>query len=133
MTYEEIFDNYKNIAVYGMSIHPEKAAHSVPVFLLNQGYNVIPVNPKYDTISKQKSYSNLLDIPDTIDILNVFRPSEEALDIVNQAIERKEKKGDIKLIWLQLGIANEEAREKALEHGFQFIQNKCIYVEYINK
>lgn len=133
MNISEAFDKYKNIAVYGMSINPEKAAHTVPVFLLKQGYNIIPVNPKYDIIAKQKAYSNLLDIPDEIEILNVFRPSEEAVEIVKQATERKKQRGDIKLIWLQLGISNEEAKQLARENGFEFIQNKCMYVEYMNK
>jgi predicted CoA-binding protein len=133
MNISEIFDNYKNIAVYGMSVNPEKAAHTVPLFLLKQGYNIIPVNPKYDSISGQKAYKNLLEIPDKIDILNVFRPADEALDIVEQAIERRKRKGDINLIWLQLGIANDEAQEIAIKNGFEFIQDKCIYVEYMNK
>lgn len=127
-----IFEEYKNIAVYGMSIKPEKAAHNVPAFFLKQGYNIFPINPKYDKIAKQKSYSSLMEVEGNIDILNVFRPSEEAVSIVEEAIERNKSKGDIKLIWFQLGIFNDEAKELAENHGFQFIQDKCIFVEYNN-
>lgn len=132
MDMQKIFEEYNTIAVIGMSINPEKAAHSVPAYMLKQGYNVVPINPKYETIAKQKSYSSLMDVPDKIDILNVFRPSNEAVDIVKQAIERNKVRGDIKLIWFQLGIYNEEAKELALENGFEYIEDRCIYVEYNN-
>ncbi len=116
-----------------MSNNNEKPAYKVPVFMNKNGYKIIPVNPKYDEIAGHKAYSDLLDIPEEIEILNVFRPSEEAVDVVKQAIERKKKRGDIKLIWLQLGIANEEAKELALQNGFEFIQDKCMHIEYMNK
>ncbi len=73
-----------------------------------------------------------MDIPDKIEILNVFRPSEEALQVVQEAVERKKAKGDIRLIWLQLGIENEAAKKLALENDIAFIQNRCMYVEYLN-
>lgn len=130
MDFEKIFDEYKNIAVYGMSSNSSKAAHTVPLYIKKQGYNVIPVNPKYDEIAGIKAYSELSGIPERIDVLNVFRPSEEAVEIVEQAIKRNKEKGDIKLIWFQLGIANEEAKNLAEEHGFEYIEDRCIYVEH---
>lgn len=130
MEMKEIFSNYKNIAVYGMSTNLEKAAHGVPGYMLKQGYNVIPINPTAETIMKQKVYKNIMDIPDSIDILNIFRPQEEAFEIVKEAVERKNAKGDIKLIWLQLGLQNAEAKKLAEENGIEYIENKCIYVEH---
>lgn len=130
MEMKEIFSNYKNIAVYGMSTNLEKAAHGVPGYMLKKGYNVIPINPTAETIMKQKVYKNIMDIPDNIDILNIFRPQEEALEIVKEAVERKNAKGDIKLIWLQLGLQNAEAKKLAEENGIEYIENKCIYVEH---
>ena len=130
MNLKEIFESYKNIAVYGMSKNPGKAAYSVPKFFINEGFNVIPINPSTDEIEGKKSYSNINDIPDEIDILNVFRPSEQALEVVKEAIERKKSKGDIKLIWLQEGIYSVEAKVLAESNGIQFIQDKCMYKEY---
>lgn len=132
MTIKEIFDTYKTIAVYGMSTNPSKPSHTVPAYLFNQGYNIIPVNPVAEEIIGKKVYKKLVDIPEPIDILNVFRPSEQALGVVEEAIERKNAKGDIKLIWLQEGIINEEAEKLAEENGIEFIQDKCMYKEYIN-
>lgn len=130
MTMKEIFEKYETIAVYGMSTNLAKAAHSVPGYMLKQGYKVIPINPTADKILKQKSYQKLSDIPDKIDILNIFRPAEEAEAIVKEAIERRKEKGDIKLIWLQLGLSNEKAKQLAEENGIEYIEDKCIYVEH---
>lgn len=132
MTIKEIFDTYQAIAVYGMSTNPSKAAHTVPEYLHKQGYNVIPINPGADKILGLKAYKKLEDVPEPIDILNVFRPSEQALGVVQEAVERKKAKGDIYLIWLQEGIINEKAKELAEENGIAFIQDKCMYKEYMN-
>lgn len=132
MTTKEALQNFKNIAVYGMSKNQNKAAHTVPVFISKQGYNVIPVNPTVDEIANLKAYHKLIDVPENIEILNVFRPSEDALNVVEEAIERKKIKGDIHLIWLQEGIYNDEAKDLAEKNGIVFIQDKCIYKEYIN-
>ena len=132
MEMNEIFSDYQNIAVYGMSTNISKPSHTVPGYMIKQGYNVFPIHPAADRIAKQKAYKSLMEIPEEINILNVFRPSEECLDVVKEAIERKKLKGDIKLIWLQLGIVNNEAKELAEENGIKFIQDKCMYVEHKN-
>lgn len=130
MNIQEIFDTYKTIAVVGMSTNPSKPAHSVPAYLHGQGYNIIPVNPMAEEIIGLKVYKELMDIPESIDIVNVFRPSKDALDVVEKAVERKRSKGDVKLIWLQEGIINDEAKTLADENGIEFIQDKCMYKEY---
>ncbi|MFY8160454.1 MAG: CoA-binding protein [Candidatus Kapaibacteriota bacterium] len=130
MNMKEIFDNYKNITVVGMSRHLDKAAFTVPGYMKKQGYNIIPVNPNAETIMKLKVYPNLMDIEETIDMVNVFRPGYECLEVVEEAIARHRQKGDVKLIWLQLGIINNDAQMLAEENGIQFIQDKCIYVEH---
>lgn len=132
MEMNEIFEKYKNIAVYGMSTNISKPAHTVPGYMIKQGYNVFPIHPAAERIAKQKAYKSIMDIPEKIDILNVFRPSEECLDVVKEAVERKKINGDIKLIWLQLGIINDEAKQLAEDNGIDFIQDKCIYVEHKN-
>jgi uncharacterized protein len=128
---EDIFSKYRTIAVYGMSKHPWKAAHSVPAFMMRQGYDIKPINPTIDDILSLKCYSNLADVPDTIDILNVFRPSEVALDIIKEAVERKKSKGDVKLIWLQEGIFSPEGKKIAHENNIEYIENSCMYKEFV--
>ena len=126
----EVFENHQTIAVYGMSKNPEKAAQRVPAFLFSKGYTIIPVNPSADMILNQRSYSNLKKVEEHIDIIEVFRPSEEALSIVQEAIERKKEKGDVAVIWLQEGIQNEEAKMLAEKNGIIFIQDRCMLKEY---
>ncbi|WAC07556.1 MAG: CoA-binding protein [Thermodesulfobacteriota bacterium] len=126
----EIFENCHTIAVYGMSKNPKKAAHRVPAFLLAKGYAIIPVNPSADMILNRRCYHNLKEVEERIDIIEVFRPSEEALSIVQEAIQRKKEKGDIGVIWLQEGIQNEEAKMLAEKNGIIFIQDHCMFKEY---
>jgi predicted CoA-binding protein len=130
MEMSEIFEKYKTIAVYGMSTDLTKAAHTVPGYMIKKGYTVVPIHPKAETILKQKAYPSLMEVPDEIDILNIFRPAEEALGIVQQAVERRKAKGDIKLIWLQLGLRNEEAKKLAEANDIDYIEDKCIYQEH---
>ncbi|PKL84954.1 MAG: CoA-binding protein [Ignavibacteriae bacterium HGW-Ignavibacteriae-1] len=132
MTFREIFESYETIAVYGMSKNEDKAAHTVPIFMHEQGYNVIPINPSVDSILNLKAYPSLDEVPDEIEILNVFRPSEQAFDVVKEAVKRHKEKGDIKLIWLQQGIVSEEGKKLALDNGIEFVQNRCMYVEFLN-
>ena len=125
-----ILENSTTIAVYGMSRDAWKPAHTVPGYMLNQGYIVIPVNPYADRIFGRKSYPDLKSVPDHIDLLNVFRPSGKVLPVVEEAVERRRERGDIHAIWLQLGIVNEEARALAQDAGILFVQNRCIYVDH---
>ena len=130
MTTTEILKQFKTIAVYGMSKNKLKPACYVPLFMEQFGYKIIPINPSTDEIEGKICYRQLIDVPEEIDILNVFRPASDAVEIVKQAIERKKVKGDIKVIWLQLDIENDEAKELAESNGFIFIQNKCIKIEF---
>lgn len=129
---KEIFDNFKNITVIGMSKNPFKAAHTVPAFMSKQGYEVVPVNPTVDEIIGLKCYKTISEVPNEIEILNVFRPSEDCPEIIREAIQRKRERGDIKLIWLQEGIFSVVGSILAESEGIEFIQDKCIYKEYIN-
>lgn len=131
MNFEYIFDNYKNIAVYGMSEHPVKAAHSVPAYMHHHNYNILPINPRADVLLGKPVYRKLSDVAEEIDILNVFRPSHELVDIVKEAIERRKKRGDIKLIWVQEGLFSDEAALLAKENDIDYIQNICMYKEYV--
>ncbi|MGH9933683.1 MAG: CoA-binding protein [Nitrososphaerales archaeon] len=115
----------KNVAVVGMSKHPSKDAHHVPKYLIENGYNVIPVNPTAEEILGRKSYKTLLDVPDKIDIVDVFRPSEHVPPIVNDAIAK-----GVKVVWMQLGISNNEAAQEASKHGIKVVYNRCMLVEH---
>lgn len=126
----QIFNTYRTIAVVGMSRNPDKPAHYVPVYLEEQGYTIYPVNPTVDEIGGRKSYASLRDVPGEIDIVDVFRRSEDALAVVEEAIQRHRERGDVRVIWLQLGIVNEQARALAEAEGITFIQNRCMYADH---
>jgi uncharacterized protein len=115
----------KNIAVVGMSKNPEKAAHYVPKYLTEQGYNIIPVNPTADEILGKKCYPSLLDIPVLIDIIDVFRPSDQIKPVVEEAIKIKPK-----VVWLQEGIHDPEAESLAKKAGIDVVFNRCMLAEH---
>jgi hypothetical protein len=126
----DVFEKYHTIAVYGMSKNPAKVAYQVPAFLLSKKYNIIPVNPGADMILNRPCYHTLKEVEEHIDIVEVFRPSEEALSVVHEAVERKKEKGDVAIIWLQEGIQNEKAKTLAEINGIIFIQDRCMFQEY---
>ena len=115
----------KNVAVIGMSKNSEKAAHYVPKYLASNGYNIMPVNPTTSKILEKKCYSSINEIDEAIDIVDVFRPSEQVLPVVKEAIEMKPK-----VIWLQEGIHNEEAEELARKQGIKVVFNRCMLAEH---
>ena len=127
---KEILTKYKTVAVYGMSKSPTKPSHTVPAYLHTQGYTIIPINPSADEILGLKSYKNIIDVEDKIDILEVFRPSEKVPDVVKEAIERKKQKGDIEVIWLQDGIYHDEAKKLAEQEGITVIQDRCMFRDH---
>ena len=126
-TDKEIKDilSLEKIAVIGMSRHSNKAAHFVPKYLLEQGYDVTPINPVADEILGKKSYPNISSVADPIDIVDIFRPSEQVLPVVQDAIKIKPK-----VIWLQEGIHNLEAEELARKHGIKVVYNRCMLAEH---
>jgi len=126
-----ILVSYKNIATVGFSKDPTKPAHYVPKFMISRGYNVIPVNPNHKEILGRRCYPRLIDVPEKVDIVQIFRPSNEVPKIVNEAIERYKLYNDIKVIWMQEGIRNDSAAEVAEKFGFIVIQDKCMYKEYV--
>ncbi|AWR95676.1 CoA-binding protein [Acidianus brierleyi] len=128
-----VLKGYKNIATIGFSKDPSKPSHQVPKFLISKGYNVIPVNPTVNEILGRKSYKSILDVPEKIEVVEVFRPSSEVPKIVDEVLERVKQKGDVKVIWLQEGIRNDEAAEKARKAGLIVIQDRCMYKEYMKK
>lgn len=127
-TQQEILDilrNYKTVAVIGMSRNPDKDAYTIPAYLIKHGYRVIPVNPTAEEILGQKSYKRLRDVPEEIDIVDVFRPSEDVPNYVDDVIAKKPK-----VFWEQLGIHNEEAEEKIASAGIKIVYDRCMYQEH---
>lgn len=116
----------KNVAVVGMSKTEGKAANYVPRYLIEQGYNVIPVNPTAPEIMGKKSYQMVSSVPESIDIVDVFRPSEDVPAVVRDAL----KKEGIKVIWMQEGIYSEEAERMAKEKGVDVVYNRCMMAEH---
>ena len=121
---KQIF-SLKKIAVVGMSRHTAKAAHFVPKYLAEQGFDITPINPNTDEILGKKSYPNLPSLNHPIDIVDIFRPSEHVLSVVQDAIKLKPK-----VIWLQEGIHNSEAEELARNNGIIVIFNRCMLAEH---
>ena len=119
--------NFRNIAVVGMSRDPAKAAHSVPKYMMERGYNIIPVNPKVSKILGRRTYSYVSDIKSQVDIIDVFRPSEDVYLVVEDSI----KKPGISVIWLQEGIHNVEAEKIALDNKIDVVFNRCIMAEHM--
>ncbi len=115
----------KKVAVVGMSQNPQKDAHQVPKYLTENNYDIIPVNPNAKEILGKKSYPKVSDIPESIDIVDVFRPSDQVFPIIQDAITKKPK-----VIWLQEGIHNEEAEQLAQNAGIKVVFNRCMLAEH---
>ena len=124
MDIAEILRTYKTIAVVGLSQDPEKDSYRVASYMKSNGYKIIPVNPTAYEILDEKCYGSLDEIKE-VEIVAIFRPAEEAGDIVDQAIRKKAK-----VVWMQLGIKNERAAEKARQAGLEVVMDKCTMVEH---
>jgi len=124
---KELFISSRVIALVGASKKKEKDSNIVMKFLQKSGYKVIPVNPTCisDTIHGERVYGTLLDIKEKVDIVDVFRPSEEAIDIANQT-----KEIGAQVLWLQLNIENDKAKEIAIKNKIYYIANKCTKIEF---
>jgi uncharacterized protein len=122
---KEILEQSKVIAIVGLSPDKEKASNIVANYLIAHDYRIIPVNPGYDEILGLKSFKSLSDIPDKIDIIDIFMRSEKVLPVVEEAIRLKPG-----AIWLQLGIINEEARKLVEDAGIAFFMNVCVKQEH---
>jgi len=121
----EILD-HDTIAVVGCSTTPGKAAHDVPKYLHERGYEVIPVNPYADEVLGREAYDSLSAVEKSVDLVEVFRPSEEVPEVVGEALDRD----DVRVVWLQLGITHDEVGHRVEEDGREFVQDRCLKVEH---
>ncbi|HNT67718.1 MAG TPA: CoA-binding protein [Syntrophorhabdaceae bacterium] len=122
---KEILERSKVIAVVGLSPDEDKPSNIVAQYLISHGYKVIPVNPGHGNILGQKSYKTLSDIPENVDIVDIFMRAELLLPVVEEAVRIRPK-----CIWLQLGIINEEAKRLAEDNGITFFMDRCIKIEH---
>lgn len=119
-----LLEEFDTITVVGLSTDPIKSAHSVPAAMKAYGWRVIPVNPHADQLLGEPVYRTLADIPEPIGLVNVFRPSRDAVEITRQAVA-----AGAKAVWLQLGITSPEAREIAESNDVLYVEDRCIAVE----
>ena len=127
---QEILQTYTTVAIYGASANPEKASHIVAEYLLSKGYTVVPINPKAEVVLGCTGYARLEDVPESIDVVDIFRPSVEIPPIIQDIIARKQARADVSVVWLQEGIESEEGKSLVEEAGLAFVQNTCMKKEH---
>ncbi len=124
-TLRRILNDYKRVAVVGLSADWSRPSSFAAKYMLDHGFKVIPVNPKYDNILGQKCYPDLKSIPGPVDIVDLFQRAERVPLFVDDAIEI-----GAKVLWMQLGIINQEAAKQAENAGLEVVMNRCIKIEY---
>ncbi len=122
---KQIYGDAKTIVVVGASGSEEKPAHTIPRYLKRQGYRIIPVNPRGGELLGEKVYERLTDIEEPIDVVDVFRPSEETPDVAKDAVTV-----GAKVLWLQEGISSDEAERIATEGGLKVVMDTCMGATY---
>ncbi|MBI2907304.1 MAG: CoA-binding protein [Chloroflexi bacterium] len=122
---EEILKTCKTVAVVGLSPKVERASYGVASYLKGCGFRIIPVNPAAQEVMGEKCYPRLTDVAEPVDVVDIFRRSEDVPSVVDEAI-----KIGAKAVWMQLGIVNEEAAKRAREAGLKVVMDKCIKVEH---
>ncbi len=121
----DILQRVKTIAVVGLSDNPLRPSHGVSAYMQSHGYKIIPVNPQIEEALGEKAYASILDIPEKIELVNIFRRSEYVDEIVDQAIQRK-----VPVVWMQEDVVNEKAAEKARQAGIFVVMDRCILKEH---
>jgi uncharacterized protein len=121
----ELLKRAKTIAVVGLSDNPMRVSHGVSAYMQSEGYRIIPVNPQIESCLGEKAYASLLEVPEMIDIVNVFRRPEFVEEVVDQAIQLK-----VPAIWMQEDVIHEKAAEKARKAGIFVVMDSCILKEH---
>lgn len=122
---KEILESSGTIAIVGLSSHPDKASHIVARYLQQQGYKIIPIRPGTNEILGEKAYATLDDVREAVDVVNVFRSSEQIVPHAREALRLKPK-----VFWMQLNIENREAADLLTASGIDVIMNQCIKIEH---
>lgn len=124
-TIRRLLEDTRTIAVVGLSDKPDRDSYQVAAYMQRNGYRIIPINPQIIEVLGEKSYASLKDVPEQIDMVNIFRKPEAVPPIVADAIE-----AGAKSIWMQMGITHAVAAEQARSAGLQVIENRCIMVDH---
>ena len=128
----DVLKKYKVIAVVGASKNPEKEAYTVPRYMQENGYKIIPVNPTADQILGEKAYPSLMEMPPDlakqVELVDVFRPSEELPQVAQQVIEMRKKYGRPYVFWAQLGLTNDDAKRALSKNGIPYVMDACLRV-----
>jgi predicted CoA-binding protein len=133
-TIKKILESHNTVAVVGLSRNPIKDSYMVAKYLQDRGYRIVPINPVAEEILGEKSHKSLLELPEglkrSVEIVDIFRPSEAIPPIVDETIKLRGEHGVPHVVWMQLGIAHEEAAEKAREAGMTVVMDRCIMVDH---
>ena len=125
---QTILEEYRTLAVVGLSSKPTRPSYGVSSYLMSHGYHIIPVNPHEQSVLGEKAYASLEDIPEALEVVVIFRRSEFVPEVVEAAIRR-----GAKVIWMQEGVIHEEAARRARQAGLQVIQDRCILKEHAKR
>lgn len=128
----EILKKTSTVAIIGCSANKYQTSYHIASYLQENGIRIIPVNPKYDEVLGEKCYDRLIDIPEdiSIDVVDIFRDSQYTADMVDGIIKWSEKTGQKPVIWTQLDVSSDEAKLKAGEAGFTYVENECMMVQH---
>jgi predicted CoA-binding protein len=120
-----ILERYRRIAMVGLSSNPFRPSHFAAVYLIAEGYDVTPVNPREREVLGRRCYPTLMDVPEPIEVVDIFREPAAVPEIVEQAITRQAK-----LVWMQLGVIHEQAAQRALDAGLEVVMDRCMKIEH---
>jgi predicted CoA-binding protein len=120
-----ILETYRRIAMVGLSANPFRPSHFAAIYLMSEGYEVIPVNPREKAVLGQKSYASVKEIPGGVDVVDIFREPAAVPAIVEDAIA-----AGAKVVWMQLGVINEDAAARAREAGLEVVMDRCMKIEH---
>lgn len=127
---KDVINGYRFVAVVGASKSPKKEAYTVPAYLQQHGFKIVPINPTADVIHGEKAYPSLSSLPDDVarkvEVVEVFRPSEELLQVAAQVVEMKKKTGRPFVLWAQQGIESEEAKKTLSSGGVDYVMDACM-------
>ncbi|MGO9644719.1 MAG: CoA-binding protein [Candidatus Bathyarchaeia archaeon] len=127
----------KTIAVVGLSKNPSRPSQDVAIYLKSNGYQIVPINPTVDEVIGEKSYESLLDLSEElakkVEVVDIFRRAEDVPPIVDDAITLRKKYGRLRVVWMQLGIVNEPAAEKAKRSDLEVVMDRCMQIEHARR
>lgn len=132
MTIKEIVNSAETIAIIGCSSKPSRTSYRIAKYLKDAGFTIIPVNPNEDSVLDETCYPRISDIPDDVDvdIVDIFRNKQYTAQMIEEIAEWSDETGQKPVIWTQIGVSSDEAKNLADENGFTYIQNKCLMVEH---